>query len=44
MGNGAAGLKVGDGAGLVVGPGADLTSAPLEQAATVVAKPTLPAN
>jgi hypothetical protein len=44
VGNGAAGPEVDDGSGLVAGTGAELTTALFEQAPTVVAKPTLPAN
>jgi hypothetical protein len=44
VGNGAAGLAADDGSGPVAGTGAELTTALFEQALTVVAKPTLPAN
>ena len=44
VGNGAVGPGVGDGFRLVAGSGAERTTALFEQALTVVAKPTLPAN
>ena len=44
VGNGAAGPRVDNGSGLVTGTGAELTAPLFEQALTVVAKPTLPAN
>ena len=42
--NGVAGPGVNDGSGLVAGTGVELTTPLFEQAPTVVAKPTLPAN
>jgi len=44
VGNGAVGPGVDDGFGLIAGSGAELTTALFEQALTVVAKPTPPAN
>jgi hypothetical protein len=44
MGNGAVGPGVDDGFGLIAGSGAELATALFEQALTVVAKPTPPAN
>jgi hypothetical protein len=44
VGNGALGPGVDGGFGLVAGTGVELTTAPFEQAPTVAAKPTLPAN
>jgi hypothetical protein len=44
VGNGALGPRADDGFGLVAGSGAEVTMTLFEQALTVVAKPTLPAN
>ena len=44
VGRGAAGPRVDDGSGLVAETGAERTTPLVEQALTVVAKPTLPTN